>query len=81
MWKELSKDDEGHEILERQVRLTFKKNPVPGPLRRFLKDPAFAVTVRAKWWNEAKESDADVDMRVEELLFQARVESCEEREV
>ena len=39
--------------------------------------PLELSAVRAKWWNE----DADVDMRIEELLFQARVESCEEREV
>eukprot|EP00325_Prymnesiales_sp_UTEX-LB-985_P014365 CAMPEP_0174752318 /NCGR_PEP_ID=MMETSP1094-20130205/101782_1 /TAXON_ID=156173 /ORGANISM="Chrysochromulina brevifilum, Strain UTEX LB 985" /LENGTH=383 /DNA_ID=CAMNT_0015957945 /DNA_START=91 /DNA_END=1238 /DNA_ORIENTATION=+ len=49
-WVEVSKDQEGNDVVERSVRSKFFKNPVPSSLRRFLKDPDFAVSVQSKWW-------------------------------
>ncbi|KAL3902286.1 MAG: hypothetical protein SGPRY_012128 [Prymnesium sp.] len=43
-------DEHGHDMIDRDVRLTFKNNPVPKTLRSMLKDPEFAFNVTACWY-------------------------------
>ena len=47
-WLKEEADAEGHPCVEREVRLTFRENPVPKALRGMLKDPEFAFLVRAR---------------------------------
>ena len=43
-------DDHGDMMIDRDVKLTFKSNPVPKSLRNMLKDPDFAFNVKACWY-------------------------------
>jgi len=47
-WDDLQ-DAQGHAVVDRTVKLTFKKNPVPKSLRGLLNDPEFAFEVSARW--------------------------------
>ena len=47
-WLKEEVDAEGHPCVEREVRLTFRENPVPKMLRGMFKDPEFAFLVRVR---------------------------------
>jgi len=67
-WLKEEADAEGHPCVEREVRLTFRENPVPKALRGMLKDPEFAFLVRARWrthvWDEAHAMEVETILPV-----------------
>jgi hypothetical protein len=67
-WVKDEVDAEGNPMVSREVRLTFRENPVPKALRGMLKDPDFAFLVRSSWrtrcWDEAHAMDLETILPV-----------------
>jgi hypothetical protein len=67
-WAKDEVDAEGNPMVRREVRLTFRDNPVPKALRGLLKDPDFAFLVKSSWrtrcWDEAHAMDLETILPV-----------------
>lgn len=67
-WAKDEVDTEENPMVRREVRLTFRENPVPKALRGLLKDPDFAFLVKSSWrtrcWDEAHAMDLETILPV-----------------